>query len=232
MSWPVFWLPAWFYPPICWHVFRCTVESGHGSSLSCCLPLSSLPPILVVLSSRTGWLGAIVGVGLMIPYLRRFAAKAPYRMWLLMIVLGLSVSWSLSSSTGWSPKEERVSLESARSIHIPQAFNMFLKQPLAGYGYGTFETSFITQTAQWHQADPEQHYGLAALDHPHNELLYWGIRRRDHSAHCSATSSGSRPCQNKESQGRYSTGTGWPVFSDNITYPTRIPPSIIHWRTG
>jgi len=130
-------------------------------------------PILVVLSSRTGWLGAIVGVGLMIPYLRRFAAKAPYRMWLLMIVLGLSVSWSLSSSTGWSPKEERVSLESARSIHIPQAFNMFLKQPLAGYGYGTFETSFITQTAQWHQADPKQHYGLAALDHPHNELLYW-----------------------------------------------------------
>ncbi|OLQ80474.1 ligase [Photobacterium proteolyticum] len=130
-------------------------------------------PILVVLSSRTGWLGAIIGTGLMIPYLRRFAAKAPYRMWLLMIALGLSASWNLASSTGWTPVENKVSLESARSIHIPQAFNMFLKQPLTGYGYGTFETSFITQTAQWHHADPEQHFGMAALDHPHNELLYW-----------------------------------------------------------
>ncbi|GAB3522938.1 PglL family O-oligosaccharyltransferase [Photobacterium alginatilyticum] len=130
-------------------------------------------PILVVLSSRTGWLGAIIGTGLMIPYLRRFAAKAPYRMWLLMIALGLSASWNLVSSTGWTPVEKKVSLESARSIHIPQAFNMFLKQPLTGYGYGTFETSFITQTAQWHHADPEQHFGMAALDHPHNELLYW-----------------------------------------------------------
>lgn len=130
-------------------------------------------PMLVVLSSRTGWLGAVVGTGLMIPYLRRFAAKAQWRMWLLMVVLGLSVSWNLSSNSGWAPSDNKLSLESARSIHIPQAFNMFLKQPLTGYGYGTFEPSFITQTAQWHQADPEQHYGLAALDHPHNELLYW-----------------------------------------------------------
>ncbi|MCW8330410.1 Wzy polymerase domain-containing protein [Photobacterium sp. SDRW27] len=130
-------------------------------------------PMLVILSSRTGWLGAVVGVGLMIPYLRRFAAKAQWRMWLLMIALGLSVSWSLNSSTGWAPKEERVSLESARSIHIPQAFRMFLKEPLTGYGYGTFEPAYITQTALWHQANPEQPYGLAALDHPHNELAYW-----------------------------------------------------------
>ena len=130
-------------------------------------------PLLVVLSSRTGWLGAIVGTGLMIPYMRRFAAGAQWRMWLLMLVLGLSVSFSLNSTTGWAPKAERVSLESARSIHIPQAFRMFLKEPLTGYGYGTFEPAYITQTAKWHQANPEQPYGLAALDHPHNELLYW-----------------------------------------------------------
>ena len=130
-------------------------------------------PLLVVLSSRTGWLGAVVGTGLMLPYLRRFAAKAQWRMWLLMVALGLSVSWNLGSTTGWAPKEERLSLESARAIHIPQAFRMFLKQPLAGYGYGTFEPAYITQTAKWHQADPEQPYGLAALDHPHNELVYW-----------------------------------------------------------
>lgn len=130
-------------------------------------------PIIVALSSRTGWIGAIVGVGLMIPYLRRFAAKAQLRMWLLMIVMGLSVSWSINSTTGWGPKTERITLESARSIHIPQAYKMFRTEPLMGYGYGRFEPAYITQTAKWHQADPTQPYGLPNLDHPHNELVYW-----------------------------------------------------------
>ncbi|WP_299019258.1 PglL family O-oligosaccharyltransferase [uncultured Photobacterium sp.] len=130
-------------------------------------------PILVVLSSRTGWLGAAIGILLMIPYLRRFAAKAQCRMWLLMVLLGLSASWNLSSTTGWAPKEERLSVKSTRSIHIPQAFRMYMKEPLAGYGYGTFESAYLTQTAKWHKIDPEQPYGMPSLDHPHNELAYW-----------------------------------------------------------
>lgn len=130
-------------------------------------------PIIVALSSRTGWIGAIVGVGLMIPYLRRFAAKAQLRMWLLMIVMGLSVSWSINSTTGWGAKTERITLESARSTIIPQAYKMFRTEPLMGYGYGKFEPAYITQTAKWHQADPNQPYGMPSLDHPHNELVYW-----------------------------------------------------------
>lgn len=130
-------------------------------------------PILVVLSSRTGWLGAAVGVVLMIPYLRRFAAKAQWRMWLLMVVMGLSVSWQVNQHTGWAPKEERLSLISPRAMHIPQAVNMFLAKPLSGYGYGRFETSYVTQTAQWHHQDPSKPYGMPSLDHPHNELAYW-----------------------------------------------------------
>ncbi|WP_199451431.1 pilin glycosylation ligase domain-containing protein, partial [Vibrio harveyi] len=35
-------------------------------------------PILVVLSSRTGWFGAVVGGLLLTPYLKRFAAKAQW----------------------------------------------------------------------------------------------------------------------------------------------------------
>ncbi|MDX1303780.1 PglL family O-oligosaccharyltransferase [Photobacterium sp.] len=135
-------------------------------------PVTTIP-IIVVLSSRTGWLGAVVGVVLMLPYLRKFAAKAQWRMWLLMVALGLSFSWSINNTIGWSPAEERVSLESARAIHIPQAYKMFSKEPLAGYGYGKFEPAYIIQTAKWHQADPEKNYGISGLDHPHNELLYW-----------------------------------------------------------
>nr|WP_275576065.1 O-antigen ligase family protein [Photobacterium swingsii] len=130
-------------------------------------------PILIVLSSRTGWLGAMIGVALLIPYLKQFAAKAQWRMWLLMIVLGLTTSYAINQSTDWSAQEDRVSLKSPRSIHIPQSFKMFTTEPLTGYGYGTFEVSYLTQTARWHQADPSQPAGLPALDHPHNELTFW-----------------------------------------------------------
>lgn len=64
-------------------------------------------PILIVLSSRTGWLGAIIGVALLIPYLKQFAAKAQWRMWLLMIVLGLTTSYaSISPQIGQHKKIE------------------------------------------------------------------------------------------------------------------------------
>ena len=154
---------------------RIPMYRGKWSWQQCFLLLTPVVtlPLLVVLSSRTGWLGAIAGTLLLIPYLRRFAAKAQWRMWLLMIVLGLSVSWHINSSSGWSVQENRLSLVSARAMHIPQAANMFLNQPLTGYGYGTFEVSYITQTARWHNEDPDSPAGMAALTHPHNELVFW-----------------------------------------------------------
>lgn len=132
-------------------------------------------PILVFVSSRTGWLGALIGTVLILPYLRRFAARAQSRMWLLMVALGLSLSWHLSTTTHWAPAADRVSLQSARSIHLPQAWEMYQKAPLLGYGYGNFESAYLTETARWHHVDPDQPHGLAALDHPHNELLFWAV---------------------------------------------------------
>ncbi len=130
-------------------------------------------PILVVLSSRTGWLGAIVGVGLMIPYLRRFAPKKLWVGWLLMVAAGLMSAWGLTVERSWAPADGRVSLQSLRSVHIPQAFDMFKAEPMTGYGYGRFETAYITQTAIWHHDDPKLPAGVPSLDHPHNELVFW-----------------------------------------------------------
>ncbi|PSU93589.1 pilin glycosylation ligase domain-containing protein, partial [Photobacterium kishitanii] len=55
-------------------------------------------PLLVVLNSRTGWLGATIGSLLMLPYLYRFAAKYQQRMWGLMLLLGLALAWQVSST--------------------------------------------------------------------------------------------------------------------------------------
>ena len=143
-------------------------------------PLLTLP-LLIVLGSRTGWLATVIGLLLLIPYLHQFAPKKAQRAWYLAIVLGLSLGWAATSpitnpnATEQVQKrtQQRMNLDSARAIHIPQAFNMFLEKPMMGYGYGTFEASYLTQTARWHHEDPTQPYGLAALDHPHNEILYW-----------------------------------------------------------
>ncbi|GAB6263253.1 PglL family O-oligosaccharyltransferase [Photobacterium sp. R1] len=133
----------------------------------------AIVPMLIVLSSRTGWLAAVVGVLLILPYLTQFAARAKWRMWLLMVMMGLSLAWNLTSTLQWSPQPGRVSLESARTVIYPQVTEMFLHAPMRGVGYGNFEHAYLMQTAQWHQADPAQPYGLASLDHPHNELLFW-----------------------------------------------------------
>ncbi|GAL06362.1 lipid A core-O-antigen ligase [Photobacterium aphoticum] len=102
---------------------RIPMYRGKWSWQHVCLLLTPVAtiPLLVVLSSRTGWLAAVVGSLMMLPYLRQFGAKAQWRIWSLMVVLGLTVSWALNSSTDWSPKEERLSLVSARAMHIPQA---------------------------------------------------------------------------------------------------------------
>ena len=134
-------------------------------------------PLLVVLNSRTGWLGASIGSLLMLPYLYRFAAKYQQRMWGLMLLLALALAWQVSSTTDSSfSQQARVTLESQRSVMMPQAYDMFTTKPLTGYGYGKFEVTYITQTALWHQQNPQQYLvGVASLDHPHNELLYWAV---------------------------------------------------------
>lgn len=51
---------------------------------------------------------------------------------------------------------------------------MLIEKPFTGYGYGRFEPEYIVYTARQHQLNPSYHPGLASMDHPHNELLYWG----------------------------------------------------------
>ena len=130
-------------------------------------------PLLVVLNSRTGWLGAGVGSLLMLPYLYHFSARYQQRMWGLMLLLGIALAWQFNTITDSSfSHKARVTLESQRTTIMPQAYDMFTAKPLTGYGYGKFEVAYITQTALWHQQDPQYPVGVASLDHPYNELLY------------------------------------------------------------
>ncbi|WP_434358249.1 Wzy polymerase domain-containing protein [Parasalinivibrio latis] len=132
-------------------------------------------PLLVVIASRTGWLGAAVGVVLILPYLRKFAPKAPRRLWFLMVLLGLAAGNYFLQSVNTDLIEHKTSLETARSATIPQTWELFTERPFAGWGYGRFEPTYMVETAKQYHAGLTDKPPLASMDHPHNELLYWAV---------------------------------------------------------
>ncbi len=133
-------------------------------------------PLLVVLASRTGWLSALVGVGLMIPYLLRFATAKRAALWGGAIAVGLIVGAFLATSgDGQSRVESKISLQGARLTTFPQTIDMIIEKPLTGYGYGQFEAQYIHYTAYRHQSNPDYKSGLANMAHPHNELMLWAV---------------------------------------------------------
>ncbi|MGR5456791.1 O-antigen ligase family protein, partial [Vibrio alfacsensis] len=55
------------------------------------------------------------------------------------------------------------------------SIDMLIEKPFTGYGLGKFEAEYMVYTARQHQLNNNFAAGVPALDHPHNELLFWGI---------------------------------------------------------
>ncbi len=147
----------------------------HKTGLLCVVPVLTVP-LLVILASRTGWLGGALGVALLIPYLRRFSTSKRVIAWLGAVVIGLMLGIFISSQgEGGDLVEKKLSIQTPRLTTFPQAIDMILEKPLTGYGYGQFENQYIRYTARQHQLNPDYRPGLAAMDHPHNEIMYWGV---------------------------------------------------------
>lgn len=135
-------------------------------------------PLIVVLASRTGWLASVLSVTLLLPYVYRFATKKRFIGWTTSILLGLGIGFiapHLSSGQASDLVEQKANLESPRKYTFPQALDMLIEKPFTGYGYGRFEPEYIIYTARQHQLNDSYKPGLASMDHPHNELLYWGV---------------------------------------------------------
>ncbi|AIW15163.1 PglL family O-oligosaccharyltransferase [Vibrio tubiashii] len=140
------------------------------------MPVATVP-LLVVLASRTGWLAAVLSIALLIPYVFRFATKKRFVGWIVAIIVGTGLGFSTPLMTGQDDSlvEQKSNLESPRRYTFPQALDMLIEKPFTGYGYGRFEPEYMVYTARQHQLNPSYKPGLAAMDHPHNELLYWGV---------------------------------------------------------
>ncbi|WP_375751538.1 PglL family O-oligosaccharyltransferase [Vibrio sp. HN007] len=155
-------------------------QQKYGQRLSRTTLLYLMPavtvPLIVVLASRTGWLGASLGTVLVLPYLYKFSTKRRLFGWFTSVIVGIAAGFMLSYSTGNTNQIiEKADLDGVRSITYPQAVDMFIEKPFTGYGYGRFEPEYIVYTARQHQLNPNYFPGVPSMEHPHNELLLWGV---------------------------------------------------------
>ena len=138
------------------------------------VPLLTVP-LLIALASRTGWLGATLATIGILPFIYHFSTKKHCASWLISIIVGAVLGIIIIQSQGTGDFIlAKADVESPRRYTIPQTLDMIVEKPLTGYGYGRFEHEYIHYTATRHQQDENYRAGLAQMDHPHNELLFWG----------------------------------------------------------
>lgn len=142
------------------------------------IPIITVPLILVI-ASRTGWLTAIVGSLLVLPYLWKFSTKRRFAFWVSAILAGLligNVGSNLATDTTSDLIQYKADKQGdIRTTFYKQGLDMIIEKPLTGYGYGKFEPAYMLYTARQHQLNTDYPVGTPALDHPHNELMMWGV---------------------------------------------------------
>lgn len=139
--------------------------------LGCVMVGTSL--LLIVLQSRVGQLGGVLLLLLLLPYLRH--ERRVCRSLLPVILGGVVGGISLYGGEGMHRGLEAYQSGGMRSIYWPYAWHLILEKPLSGWGFGSFEVTFLQQYMADKALNPAMPQIEYNLDHPHNELLYWGI---------------------------------------------------------
>lgn len=138
----------------------------YGLMLAC-------PLLLVVLQSRVGQLGALLGVILLLPMLkeRKLVARV-----LLLVALGILLGLASQLLVAGAKRGLEVYQSGGmRSIYWPYAIKLIMQAPWSGWGYGSFESVFLHHYMADKALQPEMVQIEYNLDHPHNEFLYWAV---------------------------------------------------------
>ncbi|MHA7000951.1 PglL family O-oligosaccharyltransferase [Aeromonas schubertii] len=146
---------------------------SRGASWLRAYLLFGTPLLLVVLQSRVGQLGGGAVVLMMLPMLSQNRA---WRRPLLLVALGIVVGFAaLYLVEGARRGMEIYQSGGMRSIYWPYAWQLILQKPWLGWGYGGFESLFLHSYMAEKALNPSMVQIEYNLDHPHNELLYWGV---------------------------------------------------------
>ncbi|MDM5066745.1 Wzy polymerase domain-containing protein [Aeromonas salmonicida] len=129
--------------------------------------------LLVVLQSRVGQLGGLLALVLLALQLLR-----QHQLARILGLVALGVGLGLASQYGISGVKRGLEVYQSggmRSVYWPYAARLIVESPLAGWGYGSFETTFLHHYMADKALNPAMVQIEYNLDHPHNEFLYWAV---------------------------------------------------------
>ncbi len=129
--------------------------------------------LLVALQSRVGQLGGLLALLLLVPALHRQQRLAQV-LGLVALGIGLGIA-SQYGISGVKRGLEAYQSGGMRSIYWPYAAKLIAQSPWVGWGYGSFETTFLHHYMADKALNPAMVQIEYNLDHPHNEFLYWAV---------------------------------------------------------
>ncbi|MDY7116733.1 Wzy polymerase domain-containing protein [Halomonas sp. SSL-5] len=142
-----------------------------------------IPFLLLTIASRSGFLGTLIAVPLVMGYLWH-QDRARFKQWSGALLAGIVIATALFLLTTEGGGAVARKLEQGGGERIPvylHSLKMIVEEPLTGWGYGRFQHDFLHSFADWRAALPQNQPEIVdpiitqTYAHPHNELLYWGI---------------------------------------------------------
>ncbi|MFO6424641.1 Wzy polymerase domain-containing protein [Motilimonas sp. KMU-193] len=128
--------------------------------------------VIYISVSRTGYLGGAIALALISPWLWQQSKK---RCAIIFAIIGLGISMHFIVADGAVSRDQAQLTDAGyRSLQYEQSWHMMQDKPLLGWGYGSFETSFLTDRAE-RIVNEGVPFVLENLTHPHNEIMYWGV---------------------------------------------------------
>jgi len=130
--------------------------------------------VMVLNLSRNAYLAGILLLALMLPWAGQKLPRKTLYLWLAGIAAGVLlavVSFHTSDAEGRGNTWNYISGRTAMSAYSAE---MIAEKPLLGWGYGNFERAYLEQQADY-VAEGQPFGYIANADHPHNELLLWGV---------------------------------------------------------
>lgn len=135
--------------------------------------------LLVLLQSRVGQLGGLLVVLLLAPQL-----KGQGRLMRILGLVGMGVLIGLIPQLGLVPElgtsgvKRGVEMYQSAGVRWPiwtYSAKLIAQAPWTGWGYGNFEATLLNHYMADKALTPAMPALTPNLDHPHNELLYWGV---------------------------------------------------------
>lgn len=134
--------------------------------------------LIILLQSRTGQLGTLVALLLLIPYVKQHVGKR-LLMWFATLAFGLGIgvfNLHFAENNASYKRDTTIYMQdNTRQEHYAQSVDLFQNNPLTGVGYGRVEEAWQTGYAESPDRSATTTWGLLNLQHPHNEILYWAV---------------------------------------------------------